>query len=98
MEKRCWVYIITDKPYGTLYAGVTSDLPRRIYEHQNGLYKGFTKRYGLKILVWYEEYPTMFDAIQREKRIKKWNREWKIHNLIHVQNPAWRNLSEDFNK
>ena len=98
MEKRFWVYIVADKPYGTLYVGVTNDLARRIYEHKNGICKGFTKRYRLKILVYYEEYPTMLDAIQREKKIKKWNREWKIHNLIHVQNPSWRDLSADFNK
>ena len=98
MEKRSWVYIITDRPYGTLYIGVTSNLQRRIYEHKNGLYEGFSKRYGLKMLVWYEEYSEILEAIQRETRIKKWNREWKINNLVHVQNRQWRDLAEDFNK
>ena len=67
VNKRSWVYIVTDKPYGTLYIGVTNDLARRTYEHKNHLYKGFTKRYGLHALVYYEEYPTMLDAIRREK-------------------------------
>jgi putative endonuclease len=97
MEKRFWVYIITDKPYGTLYIGFTNNLPRRIYEHKNGLYEGFSKKYGLKMLVWYEEYPTAEEGIQREKQIKYWNREWKINNLIHVQNRKWRDMAEDFN-
>jgi putative endonuclease len=97
MEKRFWVYIVTDKPYGTLYVGVTNDLARRIYEHKNGIYKGFTKQYGLKILVYYEEYSTALAAIQQEKRVKKWNREWKIRNLIHVQNHQWDDLAEKLN-
>ena len=98
MEKRFWVYLMADRPYGTLYVGVTSDLARRVYEHQNGLYKGFTKSYGLKLLVYHEEHATAENAITREKAIKKWNRAWKINNLIHKQNRAWRDLSEDFNK
>jgi putative endonuclease len=98
MEKRFWVYIITDKPYGTLYTGVTSNLARRIYEHKKGIYQGFSKRYGLKMLVYYEEHGTAPEAFHRETCIKKWNREWKIHNLIHVQNREWRDLGEDLNK
>jgi putative endonuclease len=97
MEKRFWVYLMADKPYGTLYVGVTNNLSRRIFEHKNGLHQGFTKRHGLKILVYYEEYPTALEAIHREKCIKKWNREWKINNLIHIQNHEWRDLAEDFN-
>jgi putative endonuclease len=97
MEKRFWVYLVTDRPYGTLYTGITNNLSRRIYEHKNGLHKGFTKRYVLNRLVYYEEYPTALEAIHREKCIKKWNREWKIHNLIHMQNREWRDLAQDFN-
>jgi putative endonuclease len=98
MEKRFWVYIVTDKPYGTLYTGVTSNIVRRAYEHKNGTYEGFSKRYKLKILVYFEEHATSFEAIQREKRIKKWNREWKINNLIHMQNREWRDLYQDIVK
>ncbi len=98
MEKRSWVYIITDKPYGTLYVGVTSDLARRIYEHRTGLYKGFSKKYGLKQLVYYEEHSDISNAIERETQIKRWNREWKINALIHVQNREWRDLYQDINK
>jgi len=97
MRGRYWVYIITDKPYGTLYTGVTGDLFRRSYEHREGLYKGFTKKYGLKMLVWYEEFPEITDAIAREKQLKKWKRDWKI-DLIKELNPQWRDLYEDLNK
>ncbi|MDR3424036.1 MAG: GIY-YIG nuclease family protein [Alphaproteobacteria bacterium] len=94
MEKRYWVYIVTDKPFGTLYIGVTSDLSRRVYEHKNGLYKGFTKTYGLKMLVWCEEFQTAIEAIEAEKRIKKWKRNWKI-DLIQKGNLKWRDLYEN---
>jgi putative endonuclease len=97
MDERYWVYIVTDKPYGTLYTGMTNDLARRVYEHKVGLYSGFTKRYGLGRLVYYEEYATALEAIRREKCIKKWNREWKINNLIHQQNREWRDLGEILN-
>ncbi|MDD3181391.1 MAG: GIY-YIG nuclease family protein [Alphaproteobacteria bacterium] len=97
MEKRSWVYIITDKPYGTLYTGVTSDLARRIWEHKTGVYPGFSKKYGLKCLVYYEEYSTIDEAIHREKCIKAWKREWKTHRIKSF-NPVWRDLAEDFNK
>ena len=97
MYKRYWVYIITDKPYGTLYTGVTGDLFRRSYEHHESLYKGFAKKYRLKMLVWYEEYPEIADAIAREKQLKKWKRNWKI-DLIQALNPRWRDLFEDLNK
>jgi putative endonuclease len=89
MEKSYWVYIVTDKPYGTLYTGVTGCLPRRSFQHREGSIEGFTKKYGLKILVYCEEHPTAYDAITREKRIKKWNRDWKIQ-LIEKLNPTWR--------
>ena len=97
MEKRFWVYILTDKVYGTLYVGVTKSLSRRIWEHKEGLVSGFTKRYGLKTLVYYEEYSGAQDAIAREKAIKKWHRDWKI-NKIQEFNPSWSDLYEDLQK
>jgi len=86
-----WVYIITNRRDGTLYVGVTSDLPRRAYEHREGLIKGFSKRYGLKLLVYCEEHDDIRDAIQREKTIKHWPRTWKVR-LIHRMNPEWADL------
>jgi len=74
----CWVYILASGLGGTLYVGVTNNLVRRIYEHRNGLVPGFTKRYGVKRLVYFEEHATAPLAIQREKNIKHWPREWKI--------------------
>ena len=89
--KKGYVYLLASKKYGTLYVGVTSDLPRRLHEHQNGLVEGFTKRYGIKLLVWYEEHDTITAAIAREKSIKKYTRQWKI-NLIEQSNPDWKSL------
>ena len=89
--KKGYVYLLASKKNGTLYVGVTSDLPRRLHEHQNGLVEGFTKRYGIKLLVWYEEHDTITDAIAREKSIKKYTRQWKI-NLIEQSNPDWKPL------
>jgi len=86
-----WVYIVTNRPNGTLYVGVTSDLARRIYEHREGLIDGFNKRYGLKRLVWYEHHAEIRDAIQRESTIKHWPRAWKVK-LIHATNTAWDDL------
>jgi len=88
--------MVTDKPYGTLYIGVTNDIARRSYEHREGLYKGFTKKYGLKALVWCAEFPTALEAITYEKKIKKWKRDWKKR-LIDEFNPAWRDLYESIN-
>jgi putative endonuclease len=88
-----WVYILTNRPNGTLYVGVTADLARRIYEHREGLVEGFTKRYGLKRLVYVERYDDIRDAIQREKNIKHWRRAWKVR-LILANNPDWRDLYE----
>ena len=85
------VYIITNRRDGTLYVGVTSDLPRRAYEHREGLIKGFSKRYGLKLLVYCEEHDDIRDAIQRERTIKHWPRTWKVR-LIHRMNPEWADL------
>jgi putative endonuclease len=89
-----WVYILPSAPGGTLYVGVTNDLVRRTYEHREGLAKGFTKKYGVKRLVYFEEYDAPDTAIQREKNIKHWPREWKI-DLIVKTNPDWRDLYDD---
>lgn len=91
------VYILANRPYGTLYTGVTSDLARRIFEHREGLIPGFTLRYGIKTLVYYEFFAMMGDAIQREKRIKEWRRAWKIE-LVESLNPEWRDLYEQLNR
>jgi len=91
--KRGWVYIMTDKPNGTLYVGVTSDLAQRAHQHREGAVEGFTKQYGLKRLVYAEEHADMTAAIQREKNIKHWRREWKVK-LIHGINPGWDDLYE----
>jgi putative endonuclease len=95
MEKGIYhVYIITNKKNGTLYIGVTNDLSRRIYEHKNGMIEGFTKKYGLHTLVYFEQMEGVHSAIQREKRLKKWNRRWKIE-LIQQLNPEWKDLYEE---
>ena len=88
------VYLLASRRNGTLYVGVTSDLMKRIAEHRDGLIEGFTKDYGVRRLVWFEQHATMDAAILREKRIKKWKREWKI-NLIREQNADWRDLAVD---
>ncbi len=85
------VYIMSDRPRGTLYIGVTSRFLTRITEHREGLVPGFTKTYGLKRLVWHEPHDLMIAAIQREKSLKRWPREWKI-NLIERENPHWDDL------
>jgi putative endonuclease len=86
-----WVYIMTNKPNGTLYVGVTADLRRRAWEHREGSVAGFTKRYGLKQLVYAERHEDIRDAIHREKRIRHWPRLWKV-NLIRAHNPDWADL------
>ena len=86
-----WFYLITNRRNGIFYAGVTSNLPRRAFEHREGLIEGFTKRYGLKILVYCEHYDNILLAIQREKTVKHWPRAWKIR-LIYAQNPEWSDL------
>jgi putative endonuclease len=90
-EKFYYVYILASRRYGTLYVGVTGDLGRRIYEHKNNLLPGFTRRYGVHSLVWYETYTDVYAAIEREKQIKGWNRDWKIR-LIERSNPNWDDL------
>ena len=93
-----WVYILASKPGGTLYVGVTNDLVRRVYEHREGLADGFTKRYGIKTLVYFEPHETIAAALQREKNIKHWSREWKIDLIVAsnvASNPDWRDLYEE---
>ena len=89
-----WVCILASKPGGTLYIGVTNNLVRRVYEHREGLAESFTKRYGIKTLVFFEAHETIAAALQREKNIKHWSREWKI-DLIVACNPEWRDLYEE---
>ena len=91
MEKQPAVYILASKRNGTLYVGVTSNLTKRVWEHKNDLVKGFTKRYSVHKLVWYEIHDTMESAIKREKRIKEWKRAWKLE-MIESANPAWEDL------
>ena len=93
--KRYFVYLLASKPYGTLYLGVTSDLANRTWQHKSDLIEGFTKKYGVHMLVWFEEWGDIGDAIDREKQIKGWNRAWKIK-LIEKCNPTWKDLYEDF--
>ena len=83
-----WVYFMTNRTDGTLYVGVTSDLARRVWEHRDGVVDGFTKRHGLKRLVYAEFHDDIRNAIQREKTIKHWPRAWKVR-LIHADNPNW---------
>ena len=89
-----WVYVLTNKPRGTLYIGVTNDLIRRTHEHRAGLVDGFSKRYQLKTLVHFERYDAPRLAIQREKNIKHWPRVWKLY-LVEAANPQWRDLYRD---
>ena len=89
-----WVYMLASGPGGTLYVGVTNDLVRRTYEHREGLADGFTKRYSIKSLVYFEQHDEITNALQREKNIKHWSREWKI-DLIVANNPDWRDLYDE---
>ena len=91
-----WVYIMTNRPNGTLYTGVTSDIARRAFEHREGQGNGFTKRYGLKRLVYMERHESIGDAIQRESNLKHWPRAWKVR-LILDANPNWDDLYETLN-
>ena len=87
------VYILASKRNGTLYVGATSNLVRRVWEHKNNVVEGFTKRYSVHNLVWYEAHPTLNSAYWRERAIKEWQREWKVQ-LIEEANPDWLNLYE----
>ena len=89
-----YVYILASKKNGTLYIGVTSDLVKRCYEHKHDLVEGFTKKYQVHTLVYYETHDNAIEAITREKQIKKWNRSWKIR-LIEEMNPDWRDLYDE---
>ena len=88
------IYILASERNGTLYIGVTGNLPRRVYEHREGLIEGFTAKHGCKLLVWFEQHETMLGALDREKELKKWRREWKL-NLVERSNPQWRDLYDD---
>jgi putative endonuclease len=91
MGRKGYVYILASKRNGTLYTGVTSDLARRVHEHELGVGSDFTSRYGVKTLVWFEEHELVTTAITREKTIKKWPRQWKI-NAIEALNPEWADI------
>ncbi len=91
MTKQPAVYILASKRNGTLYIGVTSDLVKRVWQHKEDLAEGFTRKYGVHTLVYYEMHGDMMSAIQREKQMKKWNRAWKIE-LIEKGNPEWLDL------
>lgn len=93
-EKKSYVYILTNKMNGTLYIGITSDLIKRTWEHKNEVAESFTKRYGIKQLVYFEVFDDPDCAIQREKKIKKWPRQWKL-NVINGLNPEWSDLYDD---
>ena len=88
-----WVYIVTNRPNGTLYVGVTSNLARRVWEHRGGVADGFTKKHGLKRFVWAERHDDIRSAIQREHNLKHWPRAWKAQ-LILAGNPGWNDLYE----
>ena len=93
MKKQPAIYMLANRPQGTLYVGVTSNLQARIWMHRNNIVEGFTKRYRLHQLVWYELHASMQNAIVREKQIKAWKRRWKIE-LIEIHNPQWTDLWE----
>ncbi len=94
MEEKCFfVYIMAARPRWKMYTGLTSDLPKRVWEHREGVVPGYTRTYGLKLLVWYEMHDTHESAGLRERAIKRWHRDWKFE-LIEQQNPYWRDLYE----
>lgn len=94
MPKDMYVYIVTNKPHGTIYIGVTSDLRQRVWQHRTHAMPGFTDRYNLERLVWFEQHTGPSQAIRREKALKRWNRAWKIA-LIEKLNPSWRDLWQE---
>jgi putative endonuclease len=94
MHKQYYVYILSNRRNGALYTGVTSELPGRAWQHKEKVVEGFTKKYGISCLLFYEAHSNPESAIRREKQIKKWRREWKI-NLIEEFNPAWRDLFDE---
>jgi len=94
MEKVPCVYLLASSSHGTFYTGVTTDLAGRLWQHRTGANKGFTARYQIKRLVWFEVHKTMHAAVTREKQIKRWLRAWK-YDLVNAVNPNWRDLAED---
>jgi len=96
-EKYYYVYILASKPYGTLYTGVSSNIPSRTWQHKNDLVESFTKRYRVHRLVWYEQTKSIESAINRKKQIKKWRRRWKL-DLIEKMNPDWKDLYDEIIK
>lgn len=96
MERLYWVYILASRRNGTLYVGVTNDLSRRVYEHKNKLISGFTAKYSVDLLVWYESHADIGEAITREKSLKRWRRAWKLK-LIEDMNPTWDDLYLNLN-
>jgi putative endonuclease len=95
--RKGYVYILANKRNGTLYTGVTSSLATRVYQHKNGLIHGFTKKYGLERLVYFEVHDDIREAIRREKQIKWWRRKWKLE-LIEQSNPNWHDLYDDISR
>jgi len=89
-----YVYLLASRRNGTLYIGMTDDLAQRVWMHRTGVLPGFTKRYGVRMLVWYEQHETRESAFTRERQLKKWNRAWKLR-LIEQMNPTWRDLYDD---
>ena len=94
LTRSYYVYLLASRRKGTLYVGVTNDLSKRVWQHKQELVEGFTKKYGVKSLVWFEQTKSIESAIVREKQIKKWNRDWKVE-LIEKTNPQWRDLYEE---
>ena len=95
--KNFYVYILSSNRNGTLYTGITSNLLKRVYEHKHGLVEGFTKKYNVHNLVWYELHESAESAIMREKQIKKWKRDWKLK-LIEKENPEWIDLYKEISE
>lgn len=93
-QKQYYVYILASKKYGTLYIGVTEDVVKRVYHHKTKQVEGFTSRYDVNKLVYFEVFDSIKEAIIREKRFKKWNRDWKINHIEH-ENPMWNDLYEE---
>ena len=93
-SKQYWVYMLASDRNGTLYVGVTSELAKRVWQHKNEVTQGFTQKYGVHCLVWFEECGDAIAAITREKQLKRWNRMWKVR-AIEVMNPEWRDLYAD---
>ena len=94
MTKQFWIYILARRKRGTIYVGLTSDLLRRVWEHRTQAAPGYTARYGIDRLVWFEQHPDFASAVEREKRLKRWRRAWK-YDLIETDNPDWRDLYDD---